>query len=500
MNKSTSSVIALILGLVWLLLTLVQIPLGATLVAMDSLDEVKLKLAFMGLSSQSSNLPRSDATDRSSDLSGEQIRFSPYNDQLADQHLQKLARSSLTRGGVISVNGHSRDRGKVSMAWLQDTCFSGGLCRYLNVSTASTMPLLINLTFDCRGMFERGKVGSGNYMATMYSVRALAKSSPSPTAVQIYCPDANNEKSALLYPWLTGYFPSSSSTVESKEESDTTLEVCRKRNSRPRYTLVSVLEEIKFDLRRMAITLIGLPSNDLQHPAHTWARDKLWSTTAVQAYNQGHFGFFQIPPPLPNQPPLYPDTPVDDAILHFRCGDLVLIKTKKYGFIKFDTYARPLSNPRSIGIVTQPFEASKNSRAKDGKSNKKCKLLVGALVDYLQQQFPTTKIRVYNDPDETLALTYARMIMAKQVVAGVSSFGLFPGLTTFGTAHLLPQLHLHPDLPSLDSRVEILDKEPFLSCTQQHDLWDQTTNNGEPLILDWFRNVSMPPLSVYQAA
>jgi hypothetical protein len=59
-----------------------------------------------------------------------------------------------------------------------------------------------------------------------------------------------------------------------------------------------------------------------------------------------------------------------------------------------------------------------------------------ALVDYLQQRHPNVRITIHNGPKETIALAYARMVLAQQTLACLSTFGIFPVLATFGTAYL----------------------------------------------------------------
>jgi len=58
------------------------------------------------------------------------------------------------------------------------------------------------------------------------------------------------------------------------------------------------------------------------------------------------------------------------------------------------------------------------------------------LVTFLQREFPRAVVRVHNDPDETIALTYARMIMANQTFAVMSTFALFPAIANFGMGYI----------------------------------------------------------------
>ena len=53
-----------------------------------------------------------------------------------------------------------------------------------------------------------------------------------------------------------------------------------------------------------------------------------------------------------------------------------------------------------------------------GYKRNRCRALISAFVDYLQSRFPKARITIRNDPNETIALTYARMIMANQSMSG----------------------------------------------------------------------------------
>jgi hypothetical protein len=66
----------------------------------------------------------------------------------------------------------------------------------------------------------------------------------------------------------------------------------------------------------------------------------------------------------------------------------------------------------------------------------RCRIIAMSLVDYIQERFPSSRIQIHNGPNETILVAYARMIMANQSIAGMSTFGVFPVLATFGTGYL----------------------------------------------------------------
>ena len=66
----------------------------------------------------------------------------------------------------------------------------------------------------------------------------------------------------------------------------------------------------------------------------------------------------------------------------------------------------------------------------------RCRIVVGALVEHLHAKFPGAVVSVHNSPHETTALTYARMILANETVAGISTFSVYPALATFGTGYI----------------------------------------------------------------
>jgi hypothetical protein len=243
-------------------------------------------------------------------------------------------------------------------------------------------------------------------------------------------------------------------------------------------------------LRRMAVALVGIPSS-ADHPARQWAADHL--------EDRARAPFMQVAAAL-DDAPLYKNVELDDAVLHFRCGDLISSTHPAFGFMKFGSYSRHLDKKsiQTIGIVTQPFDADAQVRRYDGgQSNKdKCRRVVYAFVEHLQNEFPQAKISIRNDAKETIALTFARMIMARQVVIGISSFGVFPAVATFGQAYIrrpdyarAPNRWLlnNPSIDSVAPYVQLVD-EPKLMAVTCKNKWSATNGTA---VLNWFQNYTM---------
>ena len=82
-------------------------------------------------------------------------------------------------------------------------------------------------------------------------------------------------------------------------------------------------QSMRYDLRRMAIGLVGLPVKDPSHPAHKWAEEFLWSPINN---NTAHDPDRQLPLPQKDDTPPFPaeSLELDDATIHFRCGGAFL--------------------------------------------------------------------------------------------------------------------------------------------------------------------------------
>lgn len=168
----------------------------------------------------------------------------------------------------------------------------------------------------------------------------------------------------------------------------------------------------------------------------------------------------------------------DDAVIHLRLGDALRGKKDEgIGLLPHMAYARILQKVnaemenvttvasssraygklQSIGIVTQPFDSAQaRSVDKDAVLIEKAKAITHDFVDYLQKRFPSARIRIHNDSNETPLTSMIRLIQAKNVaVCGASTFCTMPVLSTHGEGYLFrapkhsPWAHLvtkqHPD-------------------------------------------------------
>jgi hypothetical protein len=167
--------------------------------------------------------------------------------------------------------------------------------------------------------------------------------------------------------------------------------------------------------------------------------------------------------------------------------------------MKFSAYIKLISpETESIGIITQPFELTNQSRYFDATKNKrnKCKVLVSAFVEQLSESFPKARIRIHNGPNETIALAYSRMIMAKQAIVGIGTFGVFPALATFGTGYIRkPDFAVAPNRwllsPPVDehyANVVLFDEPNRLMTYDVKKL--RELPGGDESVMDWFRNDS----------
>lgn len=345
---------------------------------------------------------------------------------------------------------------------------------------------LVNVTFGCHQIYRSSWYGTGNFISTFYVLRMVAHALGQ-TDVVLQCVDAEEQKKHLVLPWLMGIFPRLQPGDPDLDDQPSIDLVCSGHVTVPmgyRYN------DMMFELRRMAIAMVGIPS--LDHPSALWSQENLWAHDG-----EGHYhgrDYYQLAHPRKDDKPLFPHVELDDAVLHFRCGDIIDSRHGSYGFMKFESYARYISQDvRTIGIVTQPFEASAQQRSVERAQKKldRCKLVVHAFVQYLHHRFPRAKVSVRNDVEETIALSFARIIMANETVIGISSFGVFPGLTTFGTAYIRdPDYEAAPNrwlrTSSISEKFHNVKfiKEPKLLAPHVQRLWGEDGS----AVLEWFQS------------
>jgi hypothetical protein len=411
------------------------------------------------------------------------------------------------------------------------------------------------IELSCYDLYRKSTDGTGNYIQAIYMMRlALKYISSAKIRLNITCSDNTIEfQTKYVLPWFTGvwysphYFKSNVAT-----DNNAPIEI--QGQPRPRqqldalpqlgpldycasfYTIPTAIiyQEMQYDVRRMAIALtcstrnLFLPQQEQQQRPQYPHRKKVMqflqnkiyysarmnttntSTIAKESYlyannQQERLRLRTKIVPLIKEPITF-----DDAVIHFRCGDLLSTTLSSYGFLTFHGYSRHISSQttRTIGILTQPLDtianesdAQKQARTLDSGNEqllKRCRTLVYAFVDHLQERFPNAIITIRNDASETIALAYARMVMAQQVVGGMSTFSTFPIISSFGDGYYLrPRIVepskwiVHPDYPVTKMKpnnLKLFRESNIMIGSQTKDLWD---TYGDATVLEWFRTGSV---------
>jgi hypothetical protein len=342
--------------------------------------------------------------------------------------------------------------------------------------------------FSCEELYLFGNLGTGNYISALYGIR-LAAQAIGNVHVHVHCFDAVDQRSDLILPWLTGWFPAAPPR-ELQQDAAAATPVSVQEACVP-YDQISIgyyLEDMQYEFRTMALALVGdvAATELLASPLPPFNKQNTNNQYQLEKFST----------PSSRKTPLFPKTELDEAVLHFRCGDLIGINHPGFGFMKFASYSRHLhSSTKTIGIVTQPFNETGQHRKTDGGRirREKCYKVVMAFVDHLQEAFPAAKITIRNSADETIALTFARMIVAKQTVIGITSFGVFAGLASFGDAYIrLPDFAKAPNQwllqmgHQLPSNIHLI-QEPKLMASVCKQRW----GTDGALILGWFQNYTL---------
>jgi hypothetical protein len=146
---------------------------------------------------------------------------------------------------------------------------------------------------------------------------------------------------------------------------------------------------------------------------------------------------------------------LDEATIHLRIGDIGRQDHRLYGMIPFHVYKKRIPKAvKSIGIVTAPFQQNRPAWGYgDADLNEGVTI---AVHDYLKREFPDARVTIRNDDvNETMAMTYARMIAANWSFCGSSTFCLYPALATRGESYILKS-PLFGGTPSWIMKVEEL--------------------------------------------
>jgi hypothetical protein len=361
-----------------------------------------------------------------------------------------------------------------------------------SIASNRSLPITVNIIFSCGELFHHGLMGTGNYIALLYGIRLTARIYGNVDVAYI-CTDADETKKDLVLPWLMGWFPGR--PMEQNSSIPISSNGLCNGYYMPRLTYM--FNEIRYDLRKMAIALMGIPGQD--HPGAKFAESTIWSESFLST-RASTYGVSLIPPPKPNAVPLLGASryELDDAVLHFRCGDLMDSDHKDFAFMHFYGYTRYISpEAKNIGIITQPFDDNAQTRSLDMDQSKRdrCRVVVHSLVKYIEKRHPRAKVSIRNDVTDTIAVTFARMIMANQTISGISTFGVMPAIATFGTGYIRsPEEKTqnrwleHPRIDHFTDNVILFEEPDVILVSDMKKLWE---SEGEVGVLSWFWNDSM---------
>ncbi|GAX12608.1 hypothetical protein FisN_13Lh069 [Fistulifera solaris] len=349
---------------------------------------------------------------------------------------------------IISFHGNE------DMLKLAHTLMKGQFCKHVLPQEwmnedSRTQNILVNVTFRCQDLFDYSGMGTGNFILAFYALRMIAHA-------------VGNIEISWQY-----------------RQQPTIQEACTHFNQ---IALGYKIPAMRYDMRRMALALLG---------EDVVTMDDINSSFYYNAPPDG--SVMQLPVHFAK--PLYPHIELDDVVLHFRCGDLINSDHKSFGFISFHSFSQHVSSEaRSIGIVTQPFDtqdAQMRPLEQTDLHTDRCRLVVTQFVHHLEERFPQARVSIRNDAKETIALTFARMILAQQIVSPISTFSVVPALATFGTGYIRePDFEkapnwflLHPNVSTLVDNVYLI-QEPVLMAAELKKMWG---DNGSA-VLDWFQN------------
>jgi hypothetical protein len=341
--------------------------------------------------------------------------------------------------------------------------------------TDPNVSIIFKINFGCQELFEKSFCGTGNFLALLYGIR-MAAHVYQDVEVHFTCHDAEQTRNHLILPWLTGVYPARLFNERSAFPNLTPQTACGMSWKQP---VGHMIKSIQHDLRLMALALVG--------------RSPFVNKEKIVRYSPPSFRP-QLSPRKNQTTAPFADVELDEAVLHFRCGDLMDSTHSSFAFMNFRGYTRHISpDVKSIGILTQPFALdAMQARSIDSQEHirDRCRTVVYSLVEYIQKRFPQALVRIHNE--ESIALSYARMILAKQAISGISTFGVMPAAATFGTGYIripdhideVNQWILKPNIDELVDNI-ILIQDPKIPVGHIKTLWEQ---EGERGVLAWFWN------------
>jgi hypothetical protein len=376
---------------------------------------------------------------------------------------------------VISVHGID-----AMNQFILESFFGNPFCERIDAARHADPDVFVvfDITFGCQELFDRSCCGTGNFLGLMYGMR-LAAEVYGDVDLHFVCHDAEETKEHLILPWFTGVVPARPADQPRVVAEDLTPETaCGGVYVQPVGHMIHMIQQ---DLRHMAVSLVGRArigrDGEFHHVDH-------------------HAPVFQpqLAPPSNRTAPPFANIDFDEAVLHFRCGDLMDSDHFSFSFMTFRGYTRHIHpDVTSIGIITQPFAAKTEQRRSQDTGEivrDRCRTVVLSLVEYIEERFPRAQVRIHNE--ESIALSYVRMIVAKQAIVGLSTFGVMPAVSTFGTGYVrIPDSSSDVNqwllLPRIDEMVDnvVFIKDPKIMVERMKALWEQ---EGEEGVLAWFWN------------
>lgn len=163
-------------------------------------------------------------------------------------------------------------------------------CRKLDNHTSR--PLLLNITFSCKDLFEKSGLGTGNFLTGIYGLRVTARVYE--IDLMMSCTDSYEERSELILPHMMGFFPWNTT---GQPLNLTKSQVCQKSDWSP---MGYLLDEMTYEMRRVALAAVGPEDLDMERPPSV---------------------IYQLPDTnFTETDPVYKDVELDESVIHFRCG------------------------------------------------------------------------------------------------------------------------------------------------------------------------------------
>ncbi|KAI2506002.1 hypothetical protein MHU86_8413 [Fragilaria crotonensis] len=156
---------------------------------------------------------------------------------------------------------------------------------------------------------------------------------------------------------------------------------------------------------------------------------------------------------------------LDEVVVHLRTGDIGQNAHPCYGLVPFHVYTNLIPRTaQTIGVITAPFRQGGRFDFNEA--------VTLAARDYIRSKFPDARVSIRNG-NESMAVTYARMVAANWSFCGSSTFCLYPALATAGKSYIL-QSPLYGGTSSwLGMVAEMLDnvhyiKDEMIFSTEYH--------------------------------